>query len=114
MEARFILYHRKVTFFSSSSRSSYMARVRFSFGELKEKLAGRVLISGGRRPGEIVLEVPGEGLVKSSRLECIVHEDEIVVNAAYRDDVYGSYEVSPYAVAKWLMDQGMEVEVLEG
>ena len=90
-----------------------MAKLRVSFDELRNKLAGRVLLHPGKKSGELVVEVPGEGAVLRHFLECLVDGDNLIVTAAYREDIYGTHDVSLTAVAAWLKKNNVSFEVLE-
>ncbi len=86
-------------------------RVLMSLRDVERGFAGRALVSPGRREGEVLVQVPGEWPVLNYYLEGAGTEDAIEVTSAYREDVYGTYEVSMHAVAKWLRDLGIEANV---
>jgi len=82
-------------------------RILMNLRRLEAALAGRALVSPGAREGEILVQVPGEWPVLNYYFEGAAAGDGVEVRSAYREDVYGTYEVSIYAVAKWLRDTGV-------
>ncbi len=78
--------------------------------ELEVGLAGRAMVLPGRREGELVVQVPGEWPVLNYYLEGEGGPGgSLNVTSAYREDVYGTYEMSLSAVAAWLRGLGVEV-----
>ena len=77
--------------------------------DLERGLAGRAVVLPGRREGEVVIQIPGEWPVLNYYLGGGGAGDAVELRSAYREDVYGTYEVSMGAVAKWLREMGVEV-----
>ncbi|MGC9116929.1 MAG: hypothetical protein ACP5ID_04955, partial [Conexivisphaera sp.] len=76
-------------------------KVLVSLRSLEVQLAGRAIVSPGAREGEVLVQVPGEWPVLNYYLEGAAAGDRVELRSAYREDAYGTYEVSMHAVIGW-------------